>query len=87
MSGYILCLSYQVSTVQEGLHQHYTKTLRPFEEAHLFHALHSAPLEEAEFFCKPSVLLVGQYSTGKTTFIRFSHIKSLIMSLCLGYRL
>ena len=84
MSGYILSLSCQVSTVQEGLHQHYTKTLRPFEEAHLFHALHSAPLEEAEFFCKPSVLLVGQYSTGKTTFIRCSHIKRFIISLCLS---
>ena len=87
MFGYILSLSRQVSTVQEGLHQHYTKTLRPFEEAHLFHSLHSAPLEEAEFFCKPSVLLVGQYSTGKTTFIRCSHIKSLIIDYVIRSRL
>ena len=58
------------TTVNEGLRQHYVRTLRPFEESHLFHGLHSPPLEDAEFSCRPSVLLVGQYSTGKTTFIR-----------------
>ena len=58
------------SSVNEGLRQHYKKTLRPFEETHLFHSLHSPPLEDAEFCIRPSVLLVGQYSTGKTTFIR-----------------
>ena len=31
--------------VGDGLRQHYTKTLRPFEEAHGFHTLHSPPLE------------------------------------------
>ena len=56
--------------VNEGLRQHYVRTLRPFEDSHLFHSLHSPPLEDAEFSCRPSVLLVGQYSTGKTTFIR-----------------
>ncbi len=30
----------------------------------------SAPMQESEFDAKPMVLLVGQYSTGKTTFIR-----------------
>ena len=58
------------TTVSEGLRQHYVRTLRPFEDSHLFHSLHSPPLEDAEFSCRPSVLLVGQYSTGKTTFIR-----------------
>ena len=57
-------------TVTEGLRQHYVRTLRPFEENHLFHNLHSPPLEDAEFSARPSVMLVGQYSTGKTTFIR-----------------
>merc|ERR1712037_949625 len=59
------------TTVGEGLRQHYTKTLRPFEGAHSFHTLHSPPLEDADFTGKPSVLLVGQYSTGKTTLIRY----------------
>ena len=29
--------------------------------------------KDADFTGKPSVLLVGQYSTGKTTLIRFCH--------------
>ena len=29
-------------------------------------------MQDADFTGKPSVLLVGQYSTGKTTLIRFS---------------
>ena len=33
------------TTVSEGLRQHYSKTLRPFEETHCFHALHSPPLQ------------------------------------------
>jgi len=59
------------TTVGEGLRQHYNKTLKPFEELHGFHTLHSPPLEDADFTGKPSVLLVGQYSTGKTTLIRY----------------
>ena len=29
------------------------------------------PLDEADFDAKPMILLVGQYSTGKTTFIKY----------------
>jgi len=60
-----------VDMVGEGLKQHYTKTLRPFEETHNFHSLAGPPLEDADFTGRPSVLLVGQYSTGKTTLIRY----------------
>jgi len=59
------------SNVSEGLQYHYNRTLRPFEETHMFHSLHGPPLEDADFSSRPSVLLVGQYSTGKTTFIRY----------------
>ncbi|XP_062863021.1 EH domain-containing protein 4 [Trichomycterus rosablanca] len=58
-------------TVTEGLHGLYTKKLLPLEETYLFHEFHSPALEEADFQSKPMVLLVGQYSTGKTTFIRY----------------
>ena len=34
-----------VLKVGEGLRQHYNKTLKPFEELHGFHTLHSPPLE------------------------------------------
>ncbi|NP_001373766.1 EH domain-containing protein 4 [Danio rerio] len=58
-------------TVTEGLQSLYTKKLLPLEETYLFHDFHSPALEEADFQSKPMVLLVGQYSTGKTTFIRY----------------
>lgn len=57
-------------TVTEGLQQLYSKKLFPLEETYLFHDFHSPALEAADFQSKPMVLLVGQYSTGKTTFIR-----------------
>ena len=38
---------------------------------HRFHDFHSPPLDEADFDAKPMILLVGQYSTGKTTFIKY----------------
>lgn len=57
-------------TVTEGLQTLYTKKLLPLEETYLFHDFHSPALEPADFQSKPMVLLVGQYSTGKTTFIR-----------------
>ncbi|KAF7704201.1 EH domain-containing protein 4 [Silurus meridionalis] len=58
-------------TVTEGLQSLYAKKLLPLEETYLFHDFHSPALEEADFQSKPMVLLVGQYSTGKTTFIRY----------------
>lgn len=58
-------------TVTEGLQSLYSKKLLPLEDAYLFHDFHSPALEPADFQSKPMVLLVGQYSTGKTTFIRY----------------
>uniref|UniRef100_A0A8C5HW81 EH domain-containing protein 4-like n=1 Tax=Gouania willdenowi TaxID=441366 RepID=A0A8C5HW81_GOUWI len=58
-------------TVTDGLHSLYTRKLQPLEETYLFHDFHSPALEPADFQSKPMVLLVGQYSTGKTTFIRY----------------
>ncbi|XP_004394029.1 EH domain-containing protein 1 isoform X2 [Callorhinus ursinus] len=57
-------------TVAEGLRQLYAQKLLPLEEHYRFHEFHSPALEDADFDNKPMVLLVGQYSTGKTTFIR-----------------
>ncbi|KAM9777891.1 EH domain-containing protein 4 [Neosynchiropus ocellatus] len=59
------------ATVTDGLQTLYTKKLLPLEETYLFHDFHSPALEAADFQSKPMVLLVGQYSTGKTTFIRY----------------
>lgn len=59
-----------VRTVTEGLRSLYRKKLLPIEEHYGFHDFHSPSLEDADFDNKPMVLVVGQYSTGKTTLIR-----------------
>lgn len=58
-------------TVVDGLKKVYKTKLLPLEQAYLFHDFHSPHLEDADFDAKPMILLVGQYSTGKTTFIRY----------------
>ncbi|PWA27860.1 hypothetical protein CCH79_00000097 [Gambusia affinis] len=59
-------------TVSDGLKKLYKTKLLPLEESYKFHEFHSPSLEDADFDNKPMVLLVGQYSTGKTSFIRFN---------------
>lgn len=59
-----------IRTVTEGLKSLYRKKLLPLEQYYNFHDFHSPSLEDADFDNKPMVLVVGQYSTGKTTFIR-----------------
>ncbi len=44
----------------------YRTKLFPLEDTYHFHDFHSPALEDADFDNKPMVLLVGQYSTGKT---------------------
>ena len=48
----------------------YTKRLLPIEKQYFFSKLHYPEILEAELSAKPTVLLVGQYSTGKTSFIK-----------------
>ncbi|KAL1435010.1 hypothetical protein MTO96_001560 [Rhipicephalus appendiculatus] len=59
------------NTVVEGLKKIYKAKILPLEEHYLFHDFHSPPLDDPDFESKPMILLVGQYSTGKTTFIRY----------------
>nr|XP_039254665.1 EH domain-containing protein 3-like isoform X2 [Styela clava] len=54
-----------------GLKKLYKTRLRQLEEAYKFHDFHSPALDDADFESKPMVLLIGQYSTGKTTFIKY----------------
>lgn len=60
-----------IHTVTEGLKNLYKKKLLPVEEFYRFHDFHSPALEDADFDNKPMVLVMGQYSTGKTTFIKY----------------
>ncbi|KAI9599413.1 P-loop containing nucleoside triphosphate hydrolase protein [Syncephalis fuscata] len=52
------------------LHTVYRKKIRPLEENYHFEGFHSAPLTQKDIEAKPMVLLLGQYSVGKTTFIQ-----------------
>jgi polynucleotide 5'-kinase involved in rRNA processing len=59
------------TNVAEGLRQVYKSKLLPLEETYKFGEFHSPHLDDCDFSAKPMVLLVGQYSVGKTTFIRY----------------
>ena len=50
----------------------YHEKLLPFEEKYFFGNFHYQPISDSEIEAKPQVLLIGQYSTGKTSFI--SHL-------------
>ncbi|XP_061781658.1 EH domain-containing protein 2-like [Nerophis lumbriciformis] len=60
-----------VNMVKEELRNLYYKRLLPIEKHYSFHQFHSPSYEDADFDNKPMVLVMGQYSTGKTTFIRY----------------
>ncbi|XP_050302033.1 EH domain-containing protein 1-like isoform X2 [Anthonomus grandis grandis] len=57
--------------VTEGLKSIYKNKLLPLEQYYLFNEFHTPPLSDADFDAQPLILLVGQYSTGKTTFIKY----------------
>ncbi|CAK9105878.1 unnamed protein product [Durusdinium trenchii] len=57
-------------SVTAGLQGFYRTKLLPIEKEHLFHQFYSPELTDADFASAPMILLMGQYSTGKTTFIR-----------------
>ncbi|KAK3829094.1 MAG: P-loop containing nucleoside triphosphate hydrolase protein [Benniella sp.] len=48
----------------------YKRKIRQLETTYNFERFHSAPLTDSDIVAKPMVLLLGQYSTGKTTFIK-----------------
>lgn len=60
-----------LETVSDGLKKIYKQKLYPLEDYYKFHDFHSPALDDPDFNAKPMILLVGQYSTGKTTFIRY----------------
>ncbi|KAG0052905.1 hypothetical protein BGZ83_001990 [Gryganskiella cystojenkinii] len=48
----------------------YKKKIKPLETTYNFEGFHSAPLTDSDIAAKPIVLLLGGYSSGKTTFIK-----------------
>ncbi|KAB0383618.1 hypothetical protein FD755_005535 [Muntiacus reevesi] len=60
-----------IRTVTSALKELYREKLLPLEEHYRFGTFHSPALEDADFDGKPMVLVAGQYSTGKTSFIQY----------------
>ncbi len=54
----------------EGLKQLYQKKVLPLEVASKYAHFGSPPMGPSDFDAKPMVLILGQYSVGKTSFIR-----------------
>ncbi|ORE18845.1 3-hydroxyisobutyryl-CoA hydrolase [Rhizopus azygosporus] len=61
----------QYAKVVDGIKKIYRQKIKPLEVTYNFEGFHSAPLTDSDIEAKPIVLLIGQYSTGKTTFIRY----------------
>ncbi|KAF7725112.1 hypothetical protein EC973_000438 [Apophysomyces ossiformis] len=61
----------EYAQVIEGIKKIYNHKIKPLEVTYNFEGFHSSPLTDSDIEAKPIVLLIGQYSTGKTTFIRY----------------
>ncbi|KAI9991235.1 hypothetical protein PInf_018867 [Phytophthora infestans] len=57
--------------VIDGLKKLYATKLRPLEKRYDFGDFHSPLLSDSDFEAKPQVLMIGQYSVGKTSFIEY----------------
>lgn len=57
--------------VVEGLKRLYKAKVKPLEEMYKFPLFSSPSFTDTDFDSKPLVLCIGQYSTGKTTFIKY----------------
>ena len=59
------------SGVTDGLKKLYQRKIRPVEATYLYDQFYSPILTDADLDAKPMVLLLGQYSVGKTSFITY----------------
>lgn len=57
--------------VIEELKRIYKSKILPLEKMYQFEIFHAPSMSDAEFDSKPQIMLIGQYSVGKTTFIRY----------------
>ncbi|ESW17722.1 hypothetical protein PHAVU_007G262900 [Phaseolus vulgaris] len=62
--------SSSVTSIVDGLKRLYLQKLKPLEVAYRYNDFVSPLLTNSDFDAKPMILLLGQYSTGKTTFIK-----------------
>ena len=60
----------QCTSIIDGLKRIYAAKIKPIEAMYNFGNFFSPLMSDSDFEAKPSILLLGQYSTGKTTFIK-----------------
>eukprot|EP00924_Labyrinthula_sp_SR-Ha-C_P016213 maker-scaffold_52-snap-gene-0.3-mRNA-1 protein AED:0.00 eAED:0.00 QI:244/1/1/1/1/1/2/143/652 len=56
--------------VIEGLKSIYSRCILPLEKAYKYDVFFDPPMQDIDFESKPMILILGQYSVGKTSFIR-----------------
>ncbi|KAM7279021.1 hypothetical protein ACFE04_006155 [Oxalis oulophora] len=71
------------SIIANGLKTLYINKLQPLELTYRFHGFISPLLSDRDFDAKPMLMLLGQYSTGKTTFIKHL-LGSTYPGACIG---
>ena len=72
MSGFgSSMLNLNDASILDRLKNLYAQKLRPLEKKSMYHELREPALSDAWFDARPTVLLLGQYSVGKTSFIRY----------------
>eukprot|EP01086_Lenisia_limosa_P005141 TRINITY_DN2133_c0_g1_i3.p1 TRINITY_DN2133_c0_g1~~TRINITY_DN2133_c0_g1_i3.p1 ORF type:complete len:589 (-),score=115.85 TRINITY_DN2133_c0_g1_i3:45-1685(-) len=59
------------NSVVDAMWRIYERKLRPMEAQYKFTDFYSPLLRKSDFEAKPQVLLLGQYSVGKTSFIKY----------------
>lgn len=59
------------SSAVDGLKRLYSQQIKPIEDMYKFETFYSAPLTDGDIEALPMVMLLGQYSTGKTSFIEY----------------
>jgi len=60
-----------IEKVRKQLAKLYDENLRDLEEAYLFEKTHNLPLSYGDLTAPPMIITMGQYSTGKSSFIRY----------------
>lgn len=58
-------------SVIDGLKRIYRERIKPVEQTYHFDDFYSPLMRDSDFDAPPIVLLLGQYSVGKTTFIKY----------------
>ena len=71
LSGGFFSFGGKEDSFEESLFKVYQTHVLPLEERYGYHKFATPGLREADFVARPTVLLLGQYSTGKTSMIEY----------------